>query len=98
MTERNEQMCEQCREIKLMKPRQRFCCAKCRFMNHQKKNSPTPISTLCKLGSIAVHAQEALSATAHAADIAALKSLLTDTEVKDWLASMNKQALLPKKR
>jgi len=52
---------------------------------------------LCKLGSIAVHVEEA-TATGHAFDVAALGSLLSDPEVMEWMAEMDKLALLPKKR
>lgn len=53
---------------------------------------------LMKLGSIAVHAQEMLSDDGHAFDRVALKQLLDDVEVKDWIAEMTKMALLPVKR
>ena len=56
------------------------------------------IGLLCKLGSIAVHADELLSPDGHQFDRAALNTLLTDPEVKEWLAAMDKAAMLPKKR
>lgn len=52
----------------------------------------------CKLGSIVIHIQEALSNKAHNFDIAVLKDLIEDEEVKAWLKEMDKMALLPKKR
>lgn len=58
----------------------------------------TPITVLVKLGSIAVHAQELFSPHGHPADRAALEQLLLDPEVKDWVAYMSRQALLPVKR
>ena len=52
---------------------------------------------LVKLGSIAVHADEAIT-KGHEFDIATLKSLLDDEEVKEWITEMDKLALIPKKR
>ncbi len=51
-----------------------------------------------KLGSIAVHADEMLSENRHRFDVAALRTLLDDKEVKEWLAAMDAKAFLPKKR
>jgi len=56
------------------------------------------LTLLVKLGSIAVHAEELMSPGAHPLDISALEGLLNDLEVKEWLAKMNKLALLPVKR
>ena len=53
---------------------------------------------LCKLGSIAVHAEEMTSPKGHHFDKAAMDTLLSDAEVKAWLAAMDKMAFLPKKR
>ena len=53
---------------------------------------------LCKLGSIAVHVDEAASDTGHAFDKVALKGLIDDPEVAEWLVEMDKMALIPKKR
>lgn len=55
-------------------------------------------SVLIKLGSIAVHIDEMLSPKGHEFDRPALDTVLYDPEVKEWLASMDKLALLPKKR
>lgn len=55
-------------------------------------------SLLCKLGSIAVHAEEMVSPTGHAFDKQAMETLLQDTEVLLWIAQMDKMAMLPKKR
>lgn len=57
-----------------------------------------PMSLLCKLGSIAVHAEEMVSPTGHAFDKQAMETLLKDSEVSDWLTRMDKLAMLPKKR
>jgi hypothetical protein len=59
--------------------------------------TPT-VALLCKLGSIAVHADESTGAKRHHFDSVALKSLLDDPEVVQWLIAMGKMALLPKKR
>lgn len=56
------------------------------------------ISLLCKLGSIAVHVDEMLSADGHAFDRGATERLLADPEVRAWMTMMDKLALLPKKR
>ena len=56
------------------------------------------VSVLCKLGSIAVHVQEMLSAKGHHFDKVALESLMMDKEVIGWLYDMDKMAMLPKKR
>lgn len=53
---------------------------------------------LCKLGSIAVHAEEGTSPQRHRFDIIALKNLLSDPEVMAWMEGMQKAAFLPVKR
>jgi len=53
---------------------------------------------LIKLGSIATHTREMLSDTGHHFDVEVLKVLLNDSEVTEWMAEMDKLALLPKKR
>lgn len=53
---------------------------------------------LCKLGSIVVHADELMSADGHEFDRIALGMLLTASEVKAWLAEMDKMGMVPKKR
>jgi len=59
---------------------------------------PSP-GLLCKLGSIAVHAEELSSPEhAHVFDKLALDTLLKDPEVKEWMAQMAKLAMLPVKR
>ena len=60
--------------------------------------NPTP-SLLAKLGSIIVHAEEMLDPQkGHPFDQAALDQLMGDKDVAEWLAAMNKMAMLPKKR
>lgn len=55
-----------------------------------------PISLLCKLGSIAVHADELLSPSGHSFDKDALQALLRDAEVRHWIAEMG--PFMPVKR
>lgn len=64
------------------------------------KNDPLQPSPalLCKLGSVVVHAQEALSLKGHDFDWEALKQNIQDPEVEQWLQRMDKLALIPKKR
>jgi hypothetical protein len=73
-------------------------------MKYDEVISPT-LSILIKLGSIAVHADELhpngneiISPLAHPYDIVALRSILDDPEIKEWLVEMDKMAFLPKKR
>jgi hypothetical protein len=56
------------------------------------------VSLLCKLGSIAVHADELTSPSGHEFDLAVLKGLLIDPEVVAWMAGMRKASFLPVKR
>lgn len=55
-------------------------------------------SLLCKLASIAVHADEMASDDGHEFDRVALTSALTDPEVVEWIAAMSAAALAPRKR
>ena len=57
-----------------------------------------PITVLVKLGSIAVHVEEMLSADGHAFDRIALQGLLADPEIVEWLAGMDRMAMVPEKR
>ena len=54
------------------------------------------ITLLCKLGSIAVHADEMTEPGAHEFDVIAMRQLVNDPEVKQWIADMG--AMLPLKR
>ena len=56
------------------------------------------VSILCKLGSLFIHIEEVLSKEAHEFDIAAIKQILNDEEVKEWILEMDKLALITKKR
>jgi len=57
-----------------------------------------PIALLAKLGSIAVHVDEALSNHGHPFDVEALKALTADREVQAWLASMDASGFVPVRR
>lgn len=58
---------------------------------------PAP-GLLCKLGSIAVHVDEMLSAGGHQFDRIATENLIWDSEVQEWLRAMDGLAMIPKKR
>lgn len=58
---------------------------------------PSP-ALLCKLASIAVHADEMLSPKGREFDRAALLSALSDSEVMEWLSKMTAMAMAPVKR
>ena len=49
--------------------------------------NPSP-ALLCKLVSIAVHAEELLSPHGHQFDRDALNSVMGDAEVRQWIADM----------
>jgi hypothetical protein len=54
---------------------------------------------LIKLGSIYVHTKEGLdNKKGHPFDILALKQLLEDEELKEWIKQMDNLALIPKER
>jgi hypothetical protein len=56
------------------------------------------LALLVKLGSIARHADEGISAKGHSFDIDVLRTLLNDSEVTAWIEAMDAFALLPVKR
>ncbi len=56
------------------------------------------MALLCKLASVAVHADEYLSHNGHPLDRDALLSAVNDPEVVQWLADMSAAALAPVKR
>jgi hypothetical protein len=66
-------------------------------MNALTPSAPS-VSLLVKLGSIAVHADELLSPKRHHYDVAAMRTLLEDSEVVEWLQQMQEMAFLPVKR
>lgn len=80
-------------------------CRLCGSLIHHEDNcqmkpdplSPSP-SLLCKVASIAVHADELLSPKGHEFDRHALQSALTDAEVIKWLSAMTKAGMAPVKR
>lgn len=55
-------------------------------------------TTLAKLGSAIVHAEEFLSATGHNNDLVAFRAILSDPAIAEWLQVMTKAAMLPVKR
>lgn len=59
--------------------------------------NPAP-SLVCKLASIAVHAEELLSDDGHDFDRLALVSVMADPEVAQWLRAMSAAQLAPRKR
>jgi hypothetical protein len=59
--------------------------------------SPSP-ALLCKLASIAVHAEEMSSPDGHEFDRIALQSALGDQEVVEWVAGMTAMGMAPVKR
>ena len=59
---------------------------------------PSP-ALLSKLGSIVIHAEEIVDPIkGHHFDLVALKSVLNDPEVVEWLSEMRKMAMVPVKR
>jgi hypothetical protein len=58
---------------------------------------PSP-ALLCKLGSIIVHVEEGSGVDGHPFDEIALRGLLDDPEVKQWLDGMAASAFLLLKR
>lgn len=56
------------------------------------------LSLLVKLGSIAVHADEMLSPGAHEYDAEAIKPLLRDPDLKEWIEQMTKKGFMPIQR
>jgi len=59
--------------------------------------SPSP-ALLAKIGSVIVHASEALDEGGHEFDVAAFRSAMNDADVQEWLAQMNAMAMLPVRR
>jgi hypothetical protein len=56
------------------------------------------VSLLAKLGSIVAHASELGGPDGHAFDLVALRALLDDKEVIEWIGAMESLALLPIRR
>lgn len=55
-------------------------------------------SLLSKLASLAVHVEELQSPSGTPDDAAAIRSLLADAEINEWISEMRKMALIPVKR
>lgn len=62
-----------------------------------KTLTPSP-ALLCKLASVAVHADEMLSSKGHHLDRVALLSAINDAEVQKWIAEMVELGMAPVKR
>ena len=56
------------------------------------------LSLLVKLGSVARHAGEYIGPLGHPIDAEAIKGLLADPEVEEWLERLDAIGLLPVKR
>lgn len=56
------------------------------------------IGLVAKLGSIIVHVEEGVSANGHDFDWMAIRSLLSDREIKAWMSACRRRGLLPVKR
>lgn len=56
------------------------------------------IGVLAKIGSIVAHVEEGDGIDGHPFDWAAIRSLLSDQEVQQWLNGMRARSLLPLKR
>lgn len=52
-------------------------------------------AVVIKLGSIARHAQELLGPSGHPVDEQAIKALLADPEIVEWMEQADAMALLP---
>lgn len=57
-----------------------------------------PPALAAKIGSILVHTEEGTSTDGHAFDWHAIRALLGDSEVVEWLRTLQKMALVPVKR
>lgn len=58
---------------------------------------PSP-QLLIKLGSLITHYQEFNSPDGHSLDKAAIDSIESESEFKEWIKGMDEMAFLPKKR
>lgn len=56
------------------------------------------VGVLVKLGSFVRHVEEADSDNAHEFDWAAIRGLMADPEIREWMSAMDGMALLPVKR
>ena len=54
------------------------------------------LKILTALGSIAIHVEEAMSGNGHNFDVIAIKTLLHDADLRQWIKDMG--ALMPVKR
>jgi hypothetical protein len=56
------------------------------------------VGLIAKIGSILVHVEEGSGEGGHAYDWHAVRTLLADREVQEWLDGMRSKALVPVKR
>jgi hypothetical protein len=69
-----------------------------RVYNTDPHPAQPKMGLLCKLVSIVVHADEAMSSDRHEFDFSAINALLKDAEVTGWIEDMTKMGLAPVKR
>lgn len=67
-------------------------------MSKKNPDHAESLTLLIKLGSIAVHVEEYLSPKGHDFDRHALIGLLSDGEVRNFIARMSDQGFMPVKR
>lgn len=71
----------------------------CREKGYSAPGTLNPgVTVLAKLGSIVGHVDEGLEETGHPLDVAAVRALLADPEVVEWMAEMGERGLVPVKR
>ena len=56
------------------------------------------MAVLAKLSSIVVHVDEGLGLRGHSFDIAAVRVLINDPDVREWISAMGELGLAPVKR
>lgn len=64
---------------------------------HTEALQPSP-RLLAKIGSIVVHTEECISPNGHDFDREAIRTLLLDLEVREWLSAMEVLAMVPLRR
>lgn len=67
-------------------------------MNEKPDPVSPNLSLLVKLGSVVAHVEELLSPDGHEYDKTAIRTLLEDSEVREWMATMTKMAFIPVSR
>jgi hypothetical protein len=64
----------------------------------KKGTGNTTTALLCKLASLTVHVEEAIEADGNWFDYAAVKTLLADSELREWVREMTSLGMAPLKR